>query len=410
MPVVHINELDELLRHFDEGYKQSHDEAYKRFDAYSATPPDDLPDDPFSDAYAERYLEIYRKISGRALYTPDNERCDFDVDQLTLRPFPYFTRSLKLAAQHYSLIGKLMEVMDIREGSDILEFGFGWGNTTLAFAMLGHRVTAVDIEPQFCELVRRRAAMLRVDIDIVNADFMWIETTDKKFDAICFFECFHHCWEFKRLLDAMHRVLRPGGKIYFGAEPINSDFTVPWGVRLDGQSLFVARRNGWMELGFHSDFFAELLSRTGWIGQCVHPHFWVATSKSDPIVYPASDPRLASLIGLRQDDMLHIEAPGAASDYHYGLFGPYVGLPKGNYLAEIRVMPKHAFDGEVVVDVVHDAGKTVAGIRTVGFADMVAGRVAIAFAIERGASDIEVRMKVPGGFSAAVQQVSFSTQ
>jgi len=100
--------------------------------------------------------------------------------------------------------------------------------------------------------------MLRVDLTLINADFLWAETTDRRFDAVCFFESFHHCWEFERLLRALHRVLLPGGKVYFGAEPINRDFTVPWGVRLDGESLFVARKWGWMELGFHSDFFEEI--------------------------------------------------------------------------------------------------------------------------------------------------------
>src|SRR5262249_27119700 len=161
-------------------------------------------------------------------------------------------------------------------------------------------------------------------------------TTDQKFDAIVFFESFHHCWEFKRLLQGLHRVLKPGGKIYFGAEPINRDFTVPWGVRLDGESLFVARKWGWMELGFHADFFAELLLPTGWWGQEVRPHFWIANSRRDPLIFPGSDPRLGSQIGARDGSLL-VNAPGGATDRHYALFGPYIDLPRGKYLAEIKI-------------------------------------------------------------------------
>src|SRR5258706_8733578 len=143
MSVVPISELDNLLKYFDEGYESSHDEAYRRFSEHHVSPPDDLPTDPFSEAYAARYLELYKKISTRPSYSTQNERSSFNVDEFILRPFPYYTKSLKLAALHYTLMGKLMEIMEVKENSNILEFGFGWGNTTLALAMLGHNVTAV---------------------------------------------------------------------------------------------------------------------------------------------------------------------------------------------------------------------------------------------------------------------------
>jgi len=86
--------------------------------------------------------------------------------------FPYYTKSLKLAALHYTLIGKLMEIMEVKENSSILELGFGWGNTTLALAMLGHKgKRQLTSRSDICELVRRRAQMLRVEISIINADF-----------------------------------------------------------------------------------------------------------------------------------------------------------------------------------------------------------------------------------------------
>jgi 2-polyprenyl-3-methyl-5-hydroxy-6-metoxy-1,4-benzoquinol methylase len=280
MREVPFAELDELIKHFDQGYLVSHDEAYKRFAEVRLLPPTDLPADPFSPEYAARYMDLYKKISERSKYTVQNERSEFDVEALSLRPYPYFTKSLKRASQHYTLMGKLMEILDVKEGGSILECGFGWGNTTLALAMLGFNITALDIEERYCEVVNRRAKLLKVDnIKTVNSDFLWVEHTEEQYDAVIFFESFHHCWEFERLLRALHRVVKPGGKIYFGAEPINEDFTVPWGVRLDGESLFVARRAGWMELGFHSDFFDELLTRTGWRGEWVYPHFWVALSR-----------------------------------------------------------------------------------------------------------------------------------
>ena len=167
--------------------------------------------------------------------------------------------------------------------------------------MLGHNVTAVDIEDRYCELVQRRSELLKVDVDIVNSDFCG-GTNREEVRRNCIF----------RVLPSLLGIPTPpqipasrdkaGGKIYFGAEPINEQFVIPWGTRLDGEFLFVARRCGWMELGFHSDFFAELLSRTGWRGRCVSPHFWVATSAAEPaepIVIEANDLRLGTMVGTR---------------------------------------------------------------------------------------------------------------
>jgi 2-polyprenyl-3-methyl-5-hydroxy-6-metoxy-1,4-benzoquinol methylase len=404
MRVVPFSELDDLLDYFDEGYKSSHDEAYRRFSESQLAPPDDLPPDPFSDEYAARYLALHKKISNRAEYSVQNERSEFDVDSLTLRPYPYFTKSLKRAAQHYTLMGKLMEIMEVKEGADILECGFGWGNTTLALAMLGHNVTAIDIEQRYCELVRRRAEMLKIhNLMLVNSDFLWVETTAKKFDAVCFFESFHHCWEFKRLLHALHRVLKPGGKIYFGAEPINSDFTVPWGVRLDGESLWVARRAGWMELGFHSDFFVELLTRTGWEGKCVHPHFWVATCRFGPIVIPATDLKMRSQIGKSEGGLLVVNAP--AGDHRYALFGPYIALQKGNYRAELKITVKEPREGSII-DVCCDDGKLVLHSHPCTAAEMTAGMLSGDFSVPEKVEDLEVRLRVPGGFSGVIEQLS----
>ncbi len=409
MRTVPFGELDELLKTFDEGYKVSHDEAYRLFSQAELAPPDDLPADPFSPEYRQRYMDLYKKISTREHYSVQNERSEFNVDELSLRPFPYFTKSLKLAAQHFSLMGKLFEILDVKENSSILECGFGWGNTTLALAMLGHNVTALDIEERYCEVVRRRAETLQVtNIELVNSDFLWVETTDKKFDAVCFFESFHHCWEFERLLLALHRVLLPGGKIYFGAEPINDQFKTPWGVRLDGESLWVARHAGWMELGFHSDFFDELLDRTGWVGACLHLHFWVATPKGQPTVIPAKDPRLVSMIGVKTGEVMTVNAPGPASENSYAMFGPYIGLPKGSFRAELtvdtRAMPP---EGVVHIDVCCERGTIILEARPCTAEELERGVIHLDFSTPTRVAEVEVRLLVPGGYSGDIKQLSF---
>jgi SAM-dependent methyltransferase len=147
----------------------------------------------------------------------------------------------------------------------VLEFGFGWGNSTIALALSGLRMTAVDIESDFCDLLKLRARRHEVDIAVINDDFMWAERATEPFDAAIFFESFHHCSDHMRLLRALQTTVKPGGRIYFGAEPIVVDFPIPWGLRMDGESLWAIRANKWLELGFNESYFREALARTGWI-------------------------------------------------------------------------------------------------------------------------------------------------
>ena len=57
-----------------------------------------------------------------------------------------------------------------------------------------------------------------------------------------------------------------GGRVAFGSEPIGA-LQYPWGLRLDGLSLWSTRKYGWLELGFTRDYFFEALRKTGWTAQ-----------------------------------------------------------------------------------------------------------------------------------------------
>lgn len=222
-----------------------------------------VPPDPFSDEYRMAQMQLYRHLSGKS-YRPENERTKFDIDAADRRPFPFYTGSCRTAGFFTMGLGYLLHTLGLEPGARVLEFGPGWGNTTIAMAMLGLQVTAVDIEPDFCELLRRRARRHDVDVTVVNADFFWAESVEKTFDAVVFFESFHHCQDPHRLVQALDRVVKPGGRIFFAAEPIAPDFPLPWGLRMDGESLWAIRQNGWMELGFREDHFRAMLARAGW--------------------------------------------------------------------------------------------------------------------------------------------------
>src|SRR5205814_1478988 len=140
----------------------------------------------------------------------------------------------------------------------------GWGNTTQALLQTGYDVTAVEIDPAFIDLIAQRCALHADRLTLETADMMEFTSTHR-FDVILFFESFHHCQDHRRLLRQLHDLLAEGGVILFVAEPI-VDLPYPWGLRLDGQSLWAIRQLGWLELGFDRSYFMQALRDTGWPG------------------------------------------------------------------------------------------------------------------------------------------------
>ena len=358
MPLEHnmirtTDELDAMIDECDRALAISDDAMRAVFATFQMAPPDNLPRDPFSMEYREAQLRLYTQISGRS-YSKANEATEFDVDVAVRRPFPFNTQSCATTGEHLMFMGFLLRTMALAPGSRVLEFGPGWGNTTIALAQLGHHITAVDIEPRFCELIKRRAAATGVTIEVVNDDFMWIEQADGQFDAIVFFECFHHASNHLALLRALHRVIKPEGRIFFGAEPITSDFPLPWGLRLDGQSLWSIRKCGWLELGFHEDYFANALTMTGWYGIKHTPGEpkWMSVWEARPLTrtahyIPASDQRLKTHIGTRKQGIIALDRAAAGT----ALFGPYITFAPGSYLGRVHFVPGAMKCGQVVFDV-----------------------------------------------------------
>ncbi len=226
--------------------------------------PSKLPADPFSAAYRDYQLELYRLISGRAHYNVSvDESTPFDLAAAIRRPFPYFTNSGTTTGDQLMMQGYMLRLLNLAPGGRVLEFGPGWGNTTLHMAQLGYRVTAVDVYEPFCALIQARAAQIGVQVDTVTADMLAFET-DQRYDAVLFFESFHHCADHLALMHKLHHFVAPGGRVIFAGEPINSFFPYPWGVRPDGISVWSIRKFGWLELGFTPGYFKEALRRNGW--------------------------------------------------------------------------------------------------------------------------------------------------
>ncbi len=254
-------DLDRRLARAAELFGESDDRARGYLASFRMEAPP-MPADPFSPAYAEAQWDLYRRVSRRDGYTVTHEETDVELSVHTLSPYPYSTGSARQVAAQLAATSFVLRRLDPRPGQRVVEFGAGWGNLTLPIAMLGAEVTAVEVGRGLAEILRRRAAGLTT-LRVVESDMLGFEREGEPYDVALFFESFHHCADHLEMLCRLRRIVTTGGRLAFAAEPV-ARLAYPWGLRLDGLSLWSTRAYGWLELGFDTGYFAEALARTGW--------------------------------------------------------------------------------------------------------------------------------------------------
>lgn len=224
-----------------------------------------IPSDPFSLEYKNYQLSCYKKLAGRE-YRIENELSNFlDVKEAISHPFPFYTGSYRTVSDQLIMVGLIIRTLKLPSGSKILEFGSGWGNTAVNLARMGYRVTVVDVEQRFLDVIKGRAKDFEDMIETVRGDFSIIDELPDSYDAILFKECFHHCLDHPRFVAALRSKLADGGVVCFAGEPVYPEFPIPWGVQFDGESVWAMRNFGWLELGFSESYFRDLLEKNGFM-------------------------------------------------------------------------------------------------------------------------------------------------
>jgi SAM-dependent methyltransferase len=134
-----------------------------------------------------------------------------------------------LAATHYKnyhiprllsgepLLSSLIqhEVGDV-EGKSLVHLLCHIGTDTLSWALLGARVTGIDISPESLKFARRLAQKMRIDADFIEADILNVmDTVHQKFD-IAFSSTGVLCWipDINRYARTVRHLLNDGGFFY----------------------------------------------------------------------------------------------------------------------------------------------------------------------------------------------------
>jgi len=259
--VVMLEDLDRELERAAELFAVSEDAARAFLRGFEMAPPPGRPADPFSEAYGAWVWGLYHRVSGRSEYSVANEASPFDLDEALVAPYPYSTGSPTVVGEELVARGFIVATLGLTPPARVVEFGSGWGNLTVDLASMGFDVTAVEVEERFCTLAERRNRRPN-KLTVVRSGMLDFVTAEP-FDAALFYESFHHCADHMEMLRRLREIVRPTGRVVWAGEPVGP-LGYPWGLRLDGYSLWSTRTYGWLELGFEERYFAEALTRTGW--------------------------------------------------------------------------------------------------------------------------------------------------
>ncbi len=221
--------------------------------------------DPRSAAYRDQVMADWRQITGRTHYDPTvDEAFDLDPAVYLAVPYPYSSGDPGEVGRYFGAIAWFLRTVALPAGARIVEFGAGWGHLAMTLAATGFDVTAIDLNRASVDLLRERCARLGVPLRVEQHAFLDDHTTrHRDLDAVVFFEAFHHCDDPLALLDCCRDMLAPGGQLVMLSEAVYDDFHQPWGVRLDGPAVTMAKQEGWLELGFQRSFMYRELNARG---------------------------------------------------------------------------------------------------------------------------------------------------
>jgi 2-polyprenyl-3-methyl-5-hydroxy-6-metoxy-1,4-benzoquinol methylase len=258
-------------------------EKYKNF-CYKPTIDVNQSLSPYSKEYSNQMFELHQEIIGREYDSKVDELTKFNLNEHLESPNAYGNRPPTDIALAFQRLAFAIRSTDLPLGSSILDMGCGWGLSTEFFAQMGFKVTAVDINPNFIELVNKRALRLKYKIQGHVSSFQDINLSSK-YDAIVFYECFHHEQNPFTLMKKLIDLLKENGKIIFIGEPIQDIYWKNWGLRLDPLSIYCMKKFGWFESGWSIDFFMDMISKNGCVGK----------------IYKNQDPMIGDVIVLEKN-------------------------------------------------------------------------------------------------------------
>jgi ubiquinone/menaquinone biosynthesis C-methylase UbiE len=124
---------------------------------------------------------------------------------------------------HQQVLGKIAKLLGPTPGpfAHSLEIGAGTGYFSLNLLQTGvvAQATCTDISPGMLATLERNASDLGLDVETAACDAAELPFADESFDLVLGHAVLHHLPDLDRCFAEFHRVLRPGGTLFFAGEP-----------------------------------------------------------------------------------------------------------------------------------------------------------------------------------------------
>jgi 2-polyprenyl-3-methyl-5-hydroxy-6-metoxy-1,4-benzoquinol methylase len=122
--------------------------------------------------------------------------------------------SLRAEAYPYSLLTQMTLRLTERQGNRsrrrVLDLGAGEGADAIRLALLGYRVTAVEVSSIAAAKIRRFAAEANANVEVALADLNMYQP-DGKFDIVICNGVLQYIQDKKPVIERMQHATRPGG-------------------------------------------------------------------------------------------------------------------------------------------------------------------------------------------------------
>lgn len=138
----------------------------------------------------------------------------------------------------------ILKEVGIRQGFHVLDYGCGPGSYSIAAAeMVGKsgNIYALDIHPLAIQKVKNIASKKQLtNVETILSDCR-TGLPDNTVDAVLLYDTFHDLHEPDRVLEELHRVLKPGGILSFSDHHMNENEIIS---KITKRGLFKFLRKG----------------------------------------------------------------------------------------------------------------------------------------------------------------------
>ncbi len=106
----------------------------------------------------------------------------------------------------------------------VLEIGLGVGTDHLNLARQGAEMYGIDLTPKCVEITQQHLQLFGFQSNLITGDAEILPFEDQSFDFVYSFGVIHHSPDTQKIINEIHRILKPGGQCFITVYNKNSIF------------------------------------------------------------------------------------------------------------------------------------------------------------------------------------------